>query len=247
MTQPETEHSQTQVSPLNQAQLERLERDKDELSVVSFGIGAAAAFGGVWINPFCLLALSPFAKSLTRLQKISKLLKLCYEILKALDKYNVELYPLLQTDKGQLDLFVRFHEQKEFFAISLKTRNKTKVTFSEKTQSLNMRFNSGGLKKWKPDPLLELGDQEFWLRKNRRDLLGGSSKDARRPIAKVILLYGGLIKLADHADHLYTVMNAQRFLWAKGQRGTVFILEEGQLIPFMQAWLTRDKAEAKAS
>lgn len=148
---------------------------------------------------------------------------------------DVEVRHRVQIGESQdLDIFVRFPASKTMFAISVKAWGEGKVVFNEKRNLLGFRQQNGGLAyKDAPDPLVELRDHEWWLRKNNRTIFGGSSRDTKRPVKKVLVFTAPTV-IQNHNEHLYVRMGDHKFLRVEREKSSIFVISEDQLIDFIK-------------
>jgi hypothetical protein len=237
-------HSPTQETPIyltNREALRQLEKQRNELTNVCYGLGlgsiAAGFFNSLWLG----VGVTFLAASLARLQKVSQIYFSMRRLLDAFESRGVLITPQIDVpDNGSLDLFIRFpNPPKVNFAIGLRSNGESTVYYNEAKENLYRRNKSGGLKPWQVDLFQRIGLQEFWLRKNRQVLFGQSSKDKNRVVAKVLVLTGET-KLGKHPEHLYTTIGDQKVVVIK-KRVSVQIMEESQLIPFIEAWLAQSQ------
>lgn len=201
-------------------------------SVVIAGGGLAAL---ATLNP---AMLAPTLASLNLigddLQGTSRRVLLMPELLEAFEVEDVEIEAALKP-KGlsAIDFFLRFPD-KEYILIQIRSVGNAKVVYNEKLEALQFR-SKRGLKTWQPDPLSELARQEQWLRKEHPDLLGSSSRDRKRPLCKLLVLWGETT-LRDHSEHLYVKMNDQNYL-AIRKFGTANIVTMNQVVEFIRSYL----------
>ena len=225
----------------NQEALKQLEQRRNELTNACYGLGlgsiAASLFNPLWLA----VGETVLAFSLMRLQKASQTYFSMKRLLDAFESQGVLITPQIDVpENGTLDLFVRFpNPPKVNFAIGLRSIGKATVYYNEAKENLYRRNQSSGWKPWNVDLFRRIGLQEFWLRKNRQVLFGQSSKDKNRAVVKVLVLTGET-KLGQHAEHLYTQIGDQKVLVVK-KRVSVQIMEESQLIPFMEAWIAQSQ------
>ncbi len=171
-------------------------------------------------------------------QKVGQVLEILSLILHQFQREGVQIIPLLEVPGHQpVDLFVKF-PSKEFLIISMRSLGEAKVFFRAEKEALYIRRTKGsrGLKQWMPDPLRELREQELWLRKNRRDLFGGSSRDSRRPLAKVLVLWSPT-KLGEHKEDLYDTIGDEKFVTIR-KSGTTTLVPKEEILEFISAYLT---------
>lgn len=236
-----TQDQDTPIYLTNREALRQLEKQRNELTNVCYGLGlgsiAAGLFNSLWLG----VGVTFLAASLARLQKVSQIYFSMRRLLDAFESRGVLITPQIDVpENGTLDLFIRFpNPPKVNFALGLRSIGKATVYYNESKENLYRRNKSGGWKPWNVDLFRRIGLQEFWLRKNRQVLFGQSSKDKNRVVAKVLVLTGET-KLGQHAEHLYTQIGDQKVLVVK-KRVSVQIMEESQLIPFMEAWIAQSQ------
>lgn len=230
----------------NRAAWEKLGQERDLLTDLSYGTGIAFAAGAAWWNPLMMLAVLPPLRILGKqLQKVSQLYLNMEKLLDEFESQGVLITPRLEVpENGSLDLFVRFpNPPKAVFTIGFRSNGNSSVLFREETESLHVRRKRGGSKVWQVDLFRRFALQEFWLRKNRQELFGQSSRDKNRPAVKLLVLTGET-KLGQHSEHLYAMIGDQKVLSVRN-RVSLFILEESQLIPFIKAWLAKSETPNK--
>lgn len=230
----------------NREILEQLEQERSLVEATFYGIGVVMLTGMALGNPLIAIStVSTLGISLRKSQKLGQLLQLGTAILDAFEGQGVEIVPRIEVLNCQpVDLFVRFLPTKEFLLISIRSLSGATVVYNEEIETLQVRRKNKGLKKWEADPLSELSEQELWLRKNRRDLFGGSSNDARRPLAKLLVL-AGETKFDEHSDSLYREIDNEKFFTIK-KKGTVSIISDHQVVKFIQAYLAQRQQAGKA-
>lgn len=215
--------------------VKQVRQQRDLYSAAALGFGVFATVGPILFSPLALFGIAPTTATLNIIQKTAQLEQVIPTLLEAFKDEGVQVFASLDIEGQQdLDLLVRFPD-KTFFAIAVRSKGESKIVFSENVDDLRVKRKSGSASnKWKPHPLQELNDQELWLRKNRRDLFGGSSRDSRRPLVKVLALWGDT-KLGLHSEPLYSKIGNNPYLILH-KSGTVCLLEESQLVFFIRDW-----------
>ncbi|MBD2465589.1 hypothetical protein H6G89_31850 [Oscillatoria sp. FACHB-1407] len=175
------------------------------------------------------------------LRRYRKLMQLCPSIEKLLQEFGseeVEIFPEIKTGHGDLDLFVRF-PSKQYFAIALRAVGYAAITYREDKEALYFKYLKGakGVKRWNIDHLKDLSDQEFWIRKNEKELFGTSARDVRRPLTKILAL-AGETQLGKNSEHLYLDTNEVKAL-AVQRKSTTYVMEETELVSFIRYWLKK--------
>lgn len=236
----------------NRKVLDELEQERDliSLGLTSFGLGNLFACAillsttlGVIIMGCSTLISVASPLSLKRIQKLTQVINVMKAIVGSFEEQGVEVFPFIQIeDHKPIDLFVRF-PQKVFLLISIETRNNVSVKFNETRNALFVRRKKGkGIKIWKPDPIDHLCQSHLWLKKNRRDLFGGSSKDVRKPLTRVLLLSGDT-HLASHEKHLFWKED-ERFIQVRTTGNAVLSIEKDivELIHLFLSHLSQDSS-----
>jgi hypothetical protein len=231
-----------ELGQANRAKLDELERKYDQMSVL------AAVIGGTVVGSFALYPLSALAsfpalwRTADSLATISQRFLLMKDLVEAFEDEQVEIEVELSANGVRtIDLFLRFPD-KEYILLQLRSLGKCRLVFNPEKQVFQYRRKKGGgLKTWKPDPVTELIEQERWLRRQRSDLLGMSSRDKRRQIAKAIILWSDST-LGDHPEHLYATIDDQKYLMVK-TTGSAFIVEKDQVINFIRAYLNSRRSQ----
>lgn len=226
-----------------------LEQQKDLYSAGYLLAGIATLVTVIYASPFALFGLLPMRWMLERVGKAVKRLKreqrgrvpeerIATTMTEQFKDQGIEVLNRIYIHPEQdLDLFVRF-PTKELFAISVMALGEGKVVYNEKNETLCFRKKNSSLDKYdNPDPIKELSEYEWWLRKNRRELFGKSSRDARRRLIK-ILVFAQPSKIGTHNDHLYATIGDQRFLWIRREKASCYVLSEDQLTNFIKAHLS---------
>lgn len=225
----------------NFAILQDLERQRDRLTLGCYAAGAGALVGVTVLTPLVAASMPPLAALLGKLQSISQQVLLMRRLIEAFEPEGIEIHPRIDTpDLKQIDFFLKFPDKK-FIILKIGSQGNSVVSFNESTEKLQYRRKGGGLKNWEPDPLSVLNLQVIWIGKERRDLKGGSSRDARRPVAKMLVLWGAT-KLGDHNEHLYSTMAGYQALWVK-KFGATCIVEEEQVIDVIKAYLATEREQ----
>ncbi len=147
---------------------------------------------------------------------------------------DVQTYHRVQIgERHDLDIFVRFPD-KTMFAISVKNWGKGKIVFHEQRNLLCLRQANRSLRYLDaPEPLTELIEHELWLRKNNRTVFGGSSRDSRRPVKKVLAFAPPTI-IQGHRENLYATIGDQKFVCVERGKSSIFIISEDKLIDFIR-------------
>ena len=226
----------------------QLELQKDLYSAGYLLVGTATLIGVVYATPFALLGLLPMGWMLERVEKAAKRLlrqerrhelteRIATTMTEQFQAQGIEVLKRISIHPDrELDFFVRF-PTKEYFAISVKAPGPGKVVYNEKNQTLCFRRKNQSLDKYdNPDAIKELSDMEWWLRKNRRELFGKSSRDSKRRLTK-ILVFAQPSQIRTHNEHLYAMIGNQRYLSIHREKASCYVLSEDQLTNFIKSYL----------
>lgn len=237
------------VAPIdNRETLQKLELEKDELSAIIKSIGFGSILTGLTTFSIALLGLLLAWKPMVRLEKVSRLIKVMKLMLENFEDEGIEMLPLVKIPKAQpIDLFVRF-PGREFLIFAIRSHGEAIAVYHQSKDALYLKRPKKGMNRWKPDPLTELSEQEFWLRRNYRNLFGGSAKATRRPMAKVLVVWGQT-QLDEHEEQLYASVSDKKFLFIRREQGGAFyVIHQSQVIDFVRAYLAqRQSQEDKAA
>ncbi|MBE7383809.1 MAG: hypothetical protein F6J95_020635 [Leptolyngbya sp. SIO1E4] len=237
----DSEKASEYIAPVEtRRKLQELEHERTSWEVAASVFGTAF-IGSMALSIVGLLGLALAWKPLTRIQKLSRLIKLIETLLEAFEDLGVEALPLIRVpDLQPIDLFVRF-PGKEFLLFAVRSFGESTIVYNESKQALYYKRGRKGSKRWEPDPMQELSDQAYWLRKNRRELFG-SSKGVRKPMAKVVVIWGKT-QLDQHRDHLYAKVGDQKFLFIPRERGACYVIHQSQVVEFTRAYLVERQSK----
>jgi hypothetical protein len=222
--------------------LEKFSYQHEFLTIFCYGISKFLLAAVILSFPPNALTAIPSLKFWgTRLKKVTQIYQNIERILDEFESKEIIITPELAVpENGTLDLFVRFPNlPKTNFAINFRSNGDSKVYYNREKEILTYRRRKGGGKYrlWQVDLFQRIGLQEFWLRKNRPDLFGQSSRDKNRAVTKVLVLTGET-KLREHPEEMYTTVGDQHVLLIH-KRVFVYLMEESQLISFIKAWLAK--------
>ncbi|MCD8488279.1 MAG: hypothetical protein LRZ84_16475 [Desertifilum sp.] len=239
------------TAPLdNREALQKLELEKDELSALIASIGFSSLVAGLATFSIAWLGLLLAWKPMVRLEKVARLIELMKLILENFEEMGVEMLPLQKIPKAEpVDLFIRF-PGKEFILFAIRSHANDTVIYNESRDAFRIKRQRSegigrrpGLSRWKPDPLTDLGEQEFWFRKNCRNFFGGNARATRRPIAKVLIVWNPT-QLGEHQEHLYQTMGEQKFLFIpRKQGGAFYVITKNQVTDFIRAYLAHRQSQ----
>ncbi|MEC4895986.1 MAG: hypothetical protein SAL07_23685 [Oscillatoria sp. PMC 1051.18] len=227
----------------NWAALAELEREDRILAEICCGYGAVV-FAAIIFSPISLgfAGVFPLKTALNRLQKINRIRRVMKAMLSEFGD-DIVITPRVPVPGEQpIDMIIKFPRQ-ALFLVSIRSKGKKRVFFKEKTKTLSLKSKTRkGLSDWKPDPLIELGNYQRWLKKNRLEL-GLSSKELKLPFAKVLVL-AGETDIHPHEEHLYLTMGNQKFLWVNA-RGTSALIRIEEIVEFTKCYLAYQAEKRK--
>lgn len=228
-----------QNSVHNRILLKQLERERKRLETYCYGYGYGFAvsmlFSSLWILP----AVACFTYGIRRLQKASQLYFAISDLIQAFGD-DIEIQSEIEVpEHGNLDLLVRHIPGKVNIAIALRSQGQAKVYYREDKQQLfRRRYPKGGTRAWDIDHLTRLGEQEFWLRKNNREVFGRTSRQRNRPLLKILALTGKTILRDNPEDKFYEDIQEPKSLFVK-KRTSIYVMEGENIVNFIKAWLDK--------
>jgi|GEM_PF-710307 hypothetical protein len=236
--------SQTAIIQLlkNKEALVALQEDNEKLAA-GWGVIVTATATSYFLVPLIAPGATGAAWIIStwthwRATKVIRLIRVIKLLLKKFESEGIEVYPRIPVEgMNPIDLFIRFPQKTHLF-VAIRSKGDTEIAYNEGTEILSVkRKNTKLLSKWEPNPLVELADQERWLAKNR-SLIGLSSKEASKtPTAKVLVLCSPT-KVEQHRDELYSEVGSMRTLVLR-RKGSAFVIQEEELINFIEAWLAK--------
>jgi hypothetical protein len=233
------EKEQDIVLPLhNWEALRQLEAEEREIERITKVVGATAVAAGL-VNPAGYFILALAYRPLIRGSKIARIKKVMRVLLERFSSQSIQIFPCLQVEGSEpIDLFVILPE-KVYLLISIRSKSKkeAKVVYKEDNETLYIRHELRGIRKWLPCPLVELSDHQSWLGKNRRQF--GISANALRkfPVIKVLVLWEPM-EIQKHESHLYTTIADSNFLKIS-RKGTALIVKETEIVELIEAQLSQ--------
>jgi len=227
------------MEPVDNRQI--LDNLAQEFNLLTGGyLTSTSALIGGFASANLILAATAFGANILLLRRIEKLKRIINVGTNLVDKFKGEglmIFPRLDVPGfNPLDLLVYF-PNKAFLVISIRSMGDSTLTYREEKETLFVRrSNHRGVKKWHPDPLVELSAYQSWLIKNREQF-GLSSKQVRAiPVAKVLII-SGETRIHQHQPHLYTMIGGSEYL-AISRKGTAFVIKEEVLNSFTEDYLT---------
>ncbi|AFZ15484.1 hypothetical protein Cri9333_4705 (plasmid) [Crinalium epipsammum PCC 9333] len=227
-----TEQKDITLPPHNWDALKELEWEKDCLFRGSATFWIAMFATGVFVS-IAWVVMGLVYKPLVRVTKLARIIKVMRPLLEEFEGQGIQIFPCLEVAGHEpLDFYIRFPEA--HLLISMRSMGKSEIVYKETKETLFVRRKGKGIKKWHPDPLVELSEYQASLIKNRQQF-GMASREVRKPLAKVLVI-SGETTIDEHEEHLYATLSGERFL-ALNRKGTAFVIKENQLINFMKAYI----------
>lgn len=133
-----------------------------------------------------------------------------------------------------LDILAAFPNGQRF-AISVKKRE-AKLVYLDQENNIRVARKGGTVKMKRPDPAIELIEQEKWLRQNRRNLLLTPGNTMLLPSIRVLVFASPTI-VGEQEPHQYASIGDKKFVKVQRDKDFVYLLQEDQLCKFMAAVL----------
>ena len=221
VTQPEGDAHAGQIQSQPKRMIAELAARGQQIYIESFGLSADAITD---------IQYQTYAR-------IFRILPLVKAIADEFETAEVEVHPIIELPTFlPLDIFVKFPQSRKFCLIAVWSFEDGKIIYNERKEALFRRVSKGGLEKWEPDPLEQMNSQEYWLRKNKKELFGASSKSSRRPVLKILAT---TTEIADHKDHMYQTINDKKYLFIQ-RKGTYVVLPREEVVDFIKTWLATE-------
>ena len=233
----------TQIKPLQKvASEEAREREQTFWCRAYFFAGSVTLISGIYLSGLWLIGLVPLALILEKVgsvsverkseaeQRISDAIKERFPDAKITPQVPIE------GISRYLDLFVELPE-KRFFMISIRAPGKGTIFYNEERELICLRRGrkSGNTYYDRPDLISEAKEHEQWIRKNRRDLFGGSSRDSKRPALRLLVI-AEPTQIRPMPEHLYDCMGDNLEIpHIRNSKGSTYILLEERLCDFLAA------------
>ncbi len=204
-----------------------------------FFAGGVTLMGGIYLSGLWLVGVVPLAMILEKVgavtlqrkeeseQRIAAAIRDRFPDAKITHQIEIE------GTTRYLDLFVELPE-KQFFLISIRAPGKGTIFYNEKRELFGLRrgYKTGNSYYDRPDLIAEAKNHELWLRKNRRDLFGGSSKDAKKPALRLLVI-AKPTEIRAMPGHLYDTVGNLRVPFIRNSKGSIYILLEEQICEFI--------------
>lgn len=238
MDTPTLQPDQQQESAKSAAQDES-DRVQDFWTRTYFIVGGTTIIGGVFFSGIWFVGLVFLSYILNQVdagvqqRKLEAIERMAAKIERRFPEAKVTLQIPISNALRPLEMFVELPE-KRFFLISVRAPGKGKVFYNEQREVICFqREGRNGVTRYKkPDLIEQAKENEHWIRKNRRDLFGGSSRDARRTAVRV-LAFARPTELKSFSEHLYDNVANTKIPYIRNSKGTIYILLEEQICDFL--------------
>lgn len=241
----------------NQEKLANIKKKGSETTNLAFGMGMASALMSLVLSAGFAAIGMPVGYAayilLEEAQRLQQIENLMEALMEAFINEDIEIFPCLEIktpdseESSFIDLFVRFPNRK-FFMISLQAIGRNTLYHSNKEGLEKQRYGlfirsfKKRRKDFRPQKLDMMPDQEKLLRQQHKDIFGGSYKDAKSGIVKILGLCGKDAKIdSSFPEELTERINGKRFCLAQ-KNPSIFVMRDKEIIKFI-----RNKIEKKRS
>jgi len=172
-----------------------------------------------------------------RCEKFRQLVDLIKELNETFGDQGIEMEGLIEKPyHTPTDVLLRF-PGRHFFLLCLRSCGNAEIVFNEKRERFFQKKPNGGLRVISPDPVGVAMQQATTLQKHYRQFFGGTSKAARRPLCRLMVVCQPS-RLAQHREELYEAFGEVRALsihYEKG--GSLFAVNREDVASFVKQYL----------
>ena len=189
-------------------------------------------------TPLSLLFLLLGWRQGVRYEKVRRLVELMKELDEAFKGQGLEMTALVEHPTNEpVDLLLRF-PGKHFFLLCIRSYGDAEVVFNEKRQRFfQKKPDDKGLRSILLDPVDTLMQHVVWLQKHYRPFFGGTSRAAKRPLPRILVIWKPS-RLAQHREELYETFGSVRVLSARYEKGgSLFAVNREDVIMFVKEYL----------
>lgn len=237
--QPDEQRDSINDAPQQDATQNESERIQNFWTRTYFIVGGTTLIGGAFFSGIWLVGLVFLSYILDKVgaeveqRKFEAICRIADKIEARFPDAKITLQIPIGESPRPLEMFVELPEKK-FFLISVRAPGKGKVFYNEQREVIcfQREGKSGVTRYKKPDLIEQAKENEHWIRKNRRDLFGGSSRDARRTAVRV-LVFGKPAQIRPFSEHLYDNVASLKVPYIRNSKGTIYILLEEQVCDFL--------------
>ena len=238
MDQATHDQTETKVVATNFSEKAR-EREMNFWTRAYFFAGGVTLMAGLYMSGLWLVGLVPMALilekigSITDQRKLEAIARLTDQIKARFPDAKITPEVSIGDAPRPLEMFVELPE-KRFFLISVRVPGKGKVFYNEQSELIcfQREGKSGVTRYKKPDLIEQAKENEYWIRKNRRDLFGGSSRDSRRTAVRV-LVFAHPTQMRSVSEQLYDNVGSLKIPYIRNSKGTIYLLLEEQVCDFL--------------
>ena len=188
-------------------------------------------------TPLSLLFLLLGWRQGLRYEKFRQLVHLMKELDEAFKDKGIEMEALIEHSQNTpVDVLLRF-PGRHFFLLCLRSCGHAEIVFNEKRERFFQKKPNGGLRVILPDPVGMVMQQATTLQKHYRQFFGGTSKAARRPLCRLMIVCQPS-RLAQHREELYEAFGEVKALsihYEKG--GSLFAVNREDVVVFVKEYL----------
>lgn len=233
-------HDKTEVNVVATTSSEEArERAMNFWTRAYFFAGSVTLMAGLYMSGLWLFGLVPMALILEKVgavtlqRKEEAELRIATAIRARFPDVKITHQVEIEGSSRYLDLFVELPE-KQFFLVTIRAPGKGTIFYNEERELFGLRRGrkTGNSYYDRPDLITEAKNHELWIRKNRRDLFGGSSRDAKRPALRLLVI-AKPTEIRAMAGHLYDTVNNLNIPFIRNSKGSIYILSEEQVCEFI--------------
>lgn len=228
----------------NEQALKQLRKEKNELSTIATTESFAGAALGAFLHPVGFGLFAAAYKPLVAINKIARIESVMTKLAEKFNNEEIQIFPSLKVGKDwePIDLYIRV-PGKTHILVAIRSCGDRLTSYDPEKKVLKLKNlkGSGGLKTWKkPDPIEELSVYQRWISDNRKTFGMSSREASKRPTAKVLLLWPPTkVREAHHITKDFYQQIGGVTTLAVPARGTIFVLEKENFVPFVSAWIER--------
>jgi hypothetical protein len=233
----------------NQEQLSNIETKEKEAAKLAFRLGTVGTLISLVLSTGFAAIGIPIGYAayilLEEAQRLQQIKDLMTALIATFQDDGIEIFPCLEiyaTDSEEssfIDIFIRF-PNKKFFMISLQAIGRSTLLHSNKQDleqrhyGLYLKTFKGKRKDFRPQKLAMMPEQEKYLRKQHKEIFGGSTKDARSGVIKILGICGKEAKISHTFPKEFTEkINGERFYLAQ-KNPSIFVMRDQDIIEFIK-------------
>jgi hypothetical protein len=181
-------------------------------------------------------------KLLEKAQRLGHIEQLMKKLIEEFSEEGIEIFPRLNIEGlDYIDLFIRF-PSKTFFVVSLQNIGDNTLFYSmhrarssgKQRGGLYLKSSKGSSRTFRSKKLDLLPEQEKSIRKQYRDILGGTAKDARSGMNKIIAICGKEAKMTNNFPSELTEKHEGRKFYLAQKNPGIFIMRDEEITDFIK-------------